>query len=315
MRRRTFLAAAGAASLASCSSPRTVTIPDVVAANAYPPLGDLIEINGRTVHATDSGSGGPPVVLLHGSNVNLRDWTFSIAGDLAKKRRVVAMDRPGYGHSERGPGTWTPARQASQLRAAARVLDIERPILVGHSWGAVVAFAWALENPQEVSGVVSVSGANMPWGTAADVLDGLGIMRAGARYYARRLVRNADNGGVEDFVARAFRPQIPPDGYLDYVGAPLSLRHSTMHANGQDLAQTHAAISRLSKRYPALDLPIEIVHGERDWLLTVDRHVIGFKEQVSQAKISVAPGVGHMAHHARPDLVETAVARISAAVS
>ena len=106
-------------------------------------------------------------------------------------------------------------------------------------------------------------------------------------------------------------PQSPPPGYLDYVGAPLSLRASTMAANGQDLGQTHAALSRMSKRYQQLTMPVEIVHGERDWLLTVDRHVTGFAERLPNARVSVAPGVGHMAHHARPDLVAAAIDRIS----
>ena len=179
MRRRTFLTAAGTLALASCAGTGTLTMPDAVATNAYPPLGKLIDVNGRKVHATDQGSGGPPVILLHGSNVNLRDWTYSLAGDLAKKRRVIAMDRPGYGYSERGPEKWTPSMQAAQLRAAAHELGAERPIIVGHSWGAAVALAWALDAPQEVSGVVSVSGTSMPWGTAVDVLDGLGIVRGG----------------------------------------------------------------------------------------------------------------------------------------
>ena len=290
-------------------------MPDAVATNAYPPLGQIIDVGGRKVHATDTGSGGPPVILIHGSNVNLRDWTYSLAGDLAKRRRVIAMDRPGYGYSERGPEKWSPAKQAAQLRAAARQLGAERPIVVGHSWGAAVALAWALDAPQEVSGVVSVSGTSMPWGTAVDVLDGLGIVQAGAHYYSSRLVRRADEGAIEAFVARAFRPQSPPPGYLDYVGAPLSLRESTMKANGQDLAQTHASLTELSRRYAHMTVPVEIVHGERDWLLTVERHVTGFAERLPDAHVSVAPGVGHMAHHARPDLVEAAIGRISARVS
>lgn len=279
--------------------------------SAYPPIGRLIEVKGLKVHVTDDGAGGPPVILLHGANVNLRDWTFSLVGMLARDNRVIAMDRPGFGHSQRGSGLWTPSRQAEQLRAAADNLDARRPILVGHSWGAVVALAWAVSYPEDVSGVVTVSGATMPWGPAVDLLEGLGITRVGADYYMSYLSNRAGRGAVEAFVTRAFWPQKVPHNYLAYVGAPLSLRRATIRANSEDLGQTHASLSALSKHYAHLRVPVEIVHGERDWLLTVQRHVAGFAECLPQVHVSVASGVGHMAHHARPDLLKSAIARIS----
>jgi len=285
---------------------------DGEAEERYPPLGALIDVDGLKVHATDTATGGPPVILIHGSNVNLRDWTFSLSERLGARNRVIAMDRPGYGYSQRGPERWTPSRQAEQLRAAAAKMGAERPIVVGHSWGALVALSWALDAPQTVSGVVSVSGTTMPWGLMVNVLDGLGVMRRGVTFYSERLARNAASGAIEAFVRRVFWPQAAPEGYLDYVGAPLSLRPATMRANAEDLAQTHAALASLSKRYGALKTPVEIVHGERDWLLSISRHVTGFVQRVPHAHAAVAPGVGHMAHHARPDLVEAAIARISA---
>ena len=288
---------------------------DETAESAYPPIGRLIEVDGLNVHATDDGSGGPPLILLHGANVNLRDWTFSLVDMLARDNRIIAMDRPGFGHSQRDSDRWPPGRQAEQLRAAAAKLGARRPILVGHSWGAVVALSWALEHPQEVSGVVTVSGATMPWGPAVDVLEGLGVTRVTAGYYISYLSKRADRGAVEAFVTRAFWPQTVPDGYLAYVGAPLSLRPSTIRASSEDLGQTHAALTAMSRRYGELKMPVEIVHGERDWLLTVQRHVVGFAECLPDARASVAAGVGHMSHHARPDLLKAAIANIVRKVS
>ena len=312
MLRRTFLAGAGAAALSTYAGPSAFAQTRSEAERAYPPIGEVITVDGLAVHAAEFGSGGPPVVLLHGASVNLRDWTFSHARALAARRRVIAMDRPGFGYSERGPGRWPPTRQAGRLRAAAKAMGVERPILVGHSWGAIVALAWALSAPDEVSGVVTVSGATMPWGAGVALLDGLGVGRYAVRRYMNRLARNAENGSIERFVARAFRPQTPPQGYLDYVGAPLTLRAATLDANSEDLAQTHSALLRQARAYRTLDVPVEIVHGDRDWLLSVDRHAERFAERLPNARMSIARGVGHMAHHARPDLVEAAIARISA---
>ncbi len=311
MLRRAFIG--GVAATAACARPKVTTIPAALAEQGHPPLGRLIEVAGLPVHVVKMGRSGPPVVLIHGANVNLRDWTFSLSDRLARDYRVLAMDRPGFGYSARGTGDWTPARQATQLRAAASALGVERPILVGHSWGAIVALAWALEVPDDVAGLVSVSGATMPWGFAADVASALGVSKVGVRYYMARLTRRAEEGAIEAFVTRAFTPQLPPTGYLDFVGAPLSLRAETVAANSEDLGQTHAVLGAQSRRYGQLGMPVEIVHGAEDWLLNPERHAHGFAATLPHARVEVVPGVGHMAHHARPDLLEAALGRISAA--
>lgn len=315
MRRRTFLAGigagAGAVALGACGAPRIAAIADEPAERAFPSIGRLIDVDGLQVHATDQGRSGPPVILIHGANVNLRDWTHSISSRLSTRNRAIAMDRPGFGYSERRGDGWTPSRQAAQLRAAAARMGAEKPIVVGHSWGAMVALAWALDAPAEVTGVVSVSGVTMPWGPAADIAAALGVNKLGVEYYAASLSRRAEEGAIDDFVSRAFRPQNPPPGYLDYVGAPLSLRASTIAANNEDLVQIQSALNELSPRYPDLIVPVEIVHGDRDWLLDIDQHAHDLAKFLPNARVTVAEGVGHMAHHARPDLLERAVQRLS----
>lgn len=317
MRRRTFLAttaALGAAATAAACSGRVATpLSDDVAERAYPPLGRIVEVDGLPVHVLEKGTGaGPPVILIHGASVNLRDWSFSLMDRLSRNRRVIAMDRPGFGYSARGAGAWPPARQAAHLRKAALGMGVRNPIVVGHSWGGAVALAWALDFPDDVAGVVPVSGATMPWGAGATVFQTLGIGRVGVDLYQAKLSREAAEGSIEAFVTRAFRPQSPPPGYIDYVGAPLSLRASTLEANGQDLASLHLALRKMAPRYPGLTVPVEIVHGELDWLLGVDQHVEEFAAQLQDVNVAVAPGVGHMAHHARPDLLEAAIDRLAA---
>lgn len=315
LKRRRFLATAGATmALAACAgSPRS----PVDAANAeaaYPPLGKLYGPPGRRIHATDEGAGdGPPVIMIHGASGNVRDWTFDIAPMLAAGRRVIAMDRPGFGYSERPHDeyAWTPYAQAAQLREAAGLMGAKRPILVGHSWGASVALAWAQMAPDDVSGVVSVSGVTMPWRGVAPVLDSLGFGPVIAAAYHRRLVSTAEEGGVERFIDRAFRPQAPPEGYLDYVGAPLALREKTLAANSADLANTQRGVKLVAAGYANLKPPIEILHGDADWLLDVEQHALAFAETAPNARLTILPGVGHMAHHADAGALNGLVRRLS----
>lgn len=321
--RRGFLIAGGAGLLAGCGgggdSAARAGAPanaakDRAAEAAYPPLGRLYGAPGARVHATDDGRGdGPPVILIHGASGNVRDFTFDIAPRLSTKRRTIAMDRPGFGYSDRsGEDAWRPTAQAAQLRAAAAEMGAEKPIVVGHSWGAAVALAWALEAPEAVTGVVAVSGVTTPWGGLVPALDALGFGSLIAGMYTRRITRTAEEGGVERFIQRAFRPQTPPPGYLDYVGAPLALRGKTLDANAEDLANTNPGVRLIAPGYPDLTTPVEILHGDRDWLLDIDQHGVELAETLPNGRLTPLPGVGHMAHHARLDALTAAVDRLAA---
>ena len=115
----------------------------------HPPTGRFVEVDGVRLHYLERGA-GPPVVLLHGNVVTAEDWILSGVLDQVAEQghRVIAFDRPGYGYSDRPRGTaWTAAAQADLLRRAFARLGIERPVVVGHSWGTLAALALALADP------------------------------------------------------------------------------------------------------------------------------------------------------------------------
>ena len=103
--------------------------------------------DGLTFELDDGGPlGGETVVLLHGNGAMAEDFAISgLLDRLARRHRVVAFDRPGYGHSSRPRSTiWTAAAQGRLMRNALRQLGVARPVVVGHSWGTLVAAALAL---------------------------------------------------------------------------------------------------------------------------------------------------------------------------
>ncbi|MCL5777363.1 alpha/beta fold hydrolase [Limibaculum sp. FT325] len=308
MRRRDFLAGAGAASLAAgCAAP----FPTEDAERDFPPIGMFVEVEGLRIHAWEAGPpGGVPAVLVHGASGNLRDWTFSIAPHIAAGRRVIAFDRPGFGHSDRpeGADAADPAVQAAILRAAAAKLGAGRPVVVGHSWGAALALAWALDAPDRTAGVVSVSGVTMPYSGMARVFEALGISGAITWAYTEYMKSVAEDDGIDRFIDRVFRPQQPPEGYAAYVGGPLALREATLAANSDDISGLNAALRRMAPRYPGLRLPVEIIHGAEDFI-DPERHARGLAEVLPEVRLTILEGVGHMAHHAAPGTLATAIAR------
>jgi pimeloyl-ACP methyl ester carboxylesterase len=73
--------------------------------------------------------------------------------------RVIIFDRPGFGHSERPRGrVWTAAEQAELLHKALLQLGVERPVVVGHSWGTLVALALAVRHLADIAGLALLSG-------------------------------------------------------------------------------------------------------------------------------------------------------------
>jgi alpha/beta hydrolase fold len=84
-----------------------------------PPIGRFITVEGVRLHYVERGT-GTPLVLLHGNGSMIEDFQSSGVIDLAaKKYRLIAFDRPGFGHSERPRSTiWTPEAQADLITAA-----------------------------------------------------------------------------------------------------------------------------------------------------------------------------------------------------
>ncbi|MEM6943931.1 MAG: alpha/beta hydrolase [Pseudomonadota bacterium] len=312
LNRRGLLAGAGSAAiLAGCAAP----FPDDRAEELYPPIGELIPAGDEIVHvwrASPEGAGAErtPVVLIHGASGNLRDFTFALAPFLAAERPVIAVDRPGFGYSTRpATGAEDPREQARIIRSATEGLGIERPIVLGHSYGAAVAMGWAVTAPETLSGVVAVSGVTMPYRGAGRFLSAIGLTSLITWAYTEYLKSIADEGGVESFLSRVFRPQRVPDGYAEYVGAPLSLRDGTLRANGKDLERVNSVLIEMSPEYGKLDLPVEIVHGEADFI-DAAKQGVALDAVLQRSRLTLLPKVGHMAHHVAPAVLAAACSRI-----
>lgn len=101
----------------------------------------------------------PPILLLHGLASAARIWDF-VAPLLAERGYLVtALDQRGHGESEKPNSGYDFATIIADDAAAVKALDIEQPIVVGHSWGATVALQYAATHPDNVTSLVLVDGA------------------------------------------------------------------------------------------------------------------------------------------------------------
>lgn len=285
---------------------------------ANPPQGQILSVGGRDVHVVVEGT-GPDVVLIHGAGGNHRDMTISLGRQLASEYRVIAFDRPGFGWSDRSreglndpftTASESPIEQAQILAEAARQLGAERPIVLGHSYGAAVAMGWALESP--LAAVVVLSGATMPWPGDVDwSYRTLGSLPGGALLpplVSAFVTESYVNGAL----AAVFAPQPVPDAYLSRTGVMMATRVPTLRANARQVNSLRAHVVEMSRRYPEVTIPVEILHGTEDKTVYAEVHAEPLAGLLPDARLTILEGVGHMPHHSAAGAVVDAVHRAAA---
>src|SRR5215218_5264651 len=122
------------------------------------PASRAVPGHGVTLRARDWGGGGQPLVLLHGLASNARIWDGVAPRLVGAGLRVVALDLRGHGESDQPDDGYDFASVGRDLSSALAALELERPVLVGHSWGAHVALQYAVDRPGALAGLVLVDG-------------------------------------------------------------------------------------------------------------------------------------------------------------
>ncbi len=277
------------------------------AAEVPPPAFHFITLDETRLRYLDSGSGAP-VVLLHGNGSMIEDFVSSGIMD-APGHRFVAFDRPGFGHSERPRDRhWGPSEQARLLLGALARLGIERPVVVGHSWGALVALAMALESPEDVAGLVLLSGYYYPVPRAEIGIPGAFpftrvVLRHTVAPFVRRLM-------APDTLRHVFAPCVVPERFRRAYPMPLAMRASQMRAVDDEAAMLLDAAKGLSRHYRELSVPVRLIAGSDDRIVDTDEHSARLHQELGASTFHRVAACGHMVHHAAPEEVLAAIAAL-----
>jgi pimeloyl-ACP methyl ester carboxylesterase len=308
------IVAAGAIALAGAAA--IVSYRTRAAERAHPPQGKFVTSDGVRLHYIERGRRGAPVVFLHGNGVTAEDFLVSGVLDAASRSyQAYAFDRPGFGHSER-PWTrsWPASAQAALLPEAFRLLGIERPIVVGHSWGTMVALALALDHPQALSGLVLASGYYYP-----TVRSDVALFSPPAIPLLGDLLRHT----VAPFVGEAmtprlikkmFAPQQVPTRFWERFPTALMTRPSQIRAAAEDAAHMIGSAKALSARYSELRGPVAILAGDADRVVDYHYQAEGLHQEVPHSTLDTHLGVGHMLHHFDVDRVMRAISAVHQSV-
>lgn len=294
-RRNTFLLAAGVGLAAAAMVVRQRTRE---AERDNPPHGSFVEVDGIRLHYVERGQ-GQPVVLLHGDGCMLQDFEISGIVDLAsQKYRVIAFDRPGYGYSDRPRSTvWTPQAQAALIHKALRQLGAEQPIIVGHSWGTLVAVALGLDYPEDVKSLVLLSGYYYPTPRMDVALlspPAVPIIGDLLRYTLSPLLGRMIWPLMK---RRIFGPAEVPARFESQFPVWMTLRPSQLRASAADAALMIPAAFSLRHRYHELTMPVVIMAGDSDRYADMHVHSEQLHHELPHSSLHVTHGAGHMVHH------------------
>jgi pimeloyl-ACP methyl ester carboxylesterase len=280
------------------------------ALHSFPVKARLVTVEDLRVHYIEAGT-GRTVVMIHGNAGNVEDFEFGTIQLLSPNYRIVAIDRPGHGSSDRPNGkVATLEYQAKLLHETLSTLGISKPILVGHSWGAALALAYALNYPDDVSGMVLLAPAAYPdsgesrflrFATRTPLIGDLSLV-LGKPLLGRHILKQA--------LAQAFYPQAVPNSYLTTACA-LWLGRRQVNAYIEDESALNNSLKRMSERYSKIRVPVVIVTGDKDKIVSANENAYRLHSVVPGSQLIELKDTGHEIPQTHPESIYSALSLIS----
>lgn len=247
---------------------------------------DTIEVAGRRLRWLEGGT-GDPLVVLHHSTGNV-GWA-PLHEQLAASGRVIAVDMPGYGQSERPEWAREPRDLAIMLLQALDRMQLQSAALVGLGFGGFVAAEMATMNRSRLASLVLV-GAPGIQPREGEIVD---QMLIDYDEYTKAGFRN------DEAFAKIFGEEVAPEvkGLWDFS------REMTARVTWKPYMFNRRMVPLLS----GIDVPTLIIWGEKDAIVPVDvAHQ--YRDAIPGAKLEVVSGAGHLVELEEHDRVASLIA-------
>jgi pimeloyl-ACP methyl ester carboxylesterase len=271
---------------------------------------NYVDVRGSRIRYHETGpASGPPVVLLHGIGRSLEDWSLQhdrlglgVGLGLGGGQRVISLDMPGFGLSQRLPESATLGSLADGVWATLDALGETRPAhLMGNSLGGAVAMRMLAEEPDRVATLTLANsagfGKEVTFALRLLAVPGVGrpLLRRIDPRAAKRIERTlfADSALVtEERVRLAVKIGKQPD----FAPVYLEIAKALGGFRGVAAGWRSELLARVA-RHPK---PTLVVWGERDQILP-SAHLAAARLALPHAQTHLFPGTGHMPQIERPD--------------
>jgi len=277
----------------------------------FPPTGQFTDVPGGRIHWVEAGK-GRPLVFIHGLSGNLANFTYALTGALADEFRVIALDRPGSGHSERGShalaSLWP---QADQIAAFLEAEKIEDPVIAGHSLGGAISLALAIRHPERVGALALLAPLARTIEDAPPPFAAMNIASPSLRWLVSRTL--APPLGVRSgpkTLSAVFAPETPPADFGVKGGGLLGLRPDAFYAASSDL-RASLEMDAVRARYGEIRCPAGVLYGMEDAVLETEAHLAALQAGIPHIHIERLQGVGHMPIVTQVDATAAFIRRFS----
>lgn len=277
------------------------------------PTEHFIDIGKTRLRYLEAGTGSA-VVLIHGNAGSVDDFDFRSLGLLCRDHRVIAIDRPGHGKSDRPNGAdATLQYQTRLLHDTLLQLGITRPVLVGHSWGGALALDYAVEYPKELAAIILLAPAAYSDGGSDQLmraivktpLIGDAVLTVGRLLFGKHLVKKE--------LTKAFYPDAVPDAYLRHASSSW-LRHKAVRAILEDEYSLDKDLDKVSKHYSEISIPVIVVTGDEDKIVSAKDNAYRLKDSIVQSQLIELKNTGHQVPQTHPESIYNALTLISTPV-
>jgi len=246
---------------------------------------------------------GPTVVMIHGNAGSIEDFEFGVVQALSSNYRVIAVDRPGHGKSDRPTATSASVEyQARLLHQVLLSLRVHEPVLVGHSWGAALALSYALQYPTAPAAYPDAGESRLLQALAKPPVLGDMNLILGRAILGRQILRAA--------LSRAFSPQAVPEEYFKRVASSW-LGRRQLKAYLDDESSLNASLTKSSQHYGEIDIPVVILTGDHDAIVSAKENAYRLKSVIPQAQLIEIKDTGHEIPQTHPESIVRALCFIS----
>ena len=254
------------------------------------------EVGGHSIAYRYAGE-GPALVLLHGFLCDSRCWRRQLE-DLSNQFKVVAWDAPGAGSSSDPPDTFTITDWADCLAEFLDVVGIEQALVLGLSWGGLLAQEFYQLYPTRVIGLLLA-------GTYAGWKGSLGESVA-----EQRLARcwRESLTPADEFVARWVPVEFFTAAVSQDAQEEMSAVVSDFHPHGFRLMAKSLADSDTSHLLPKIGAPTLLLWGDGDRRspMSVAEQ---FRDAIPNAELAILRNAGHVSNMEQPDEFNAQVRR------
>lgn len=255
-------------------------------------------------------SGPPLILLLHGTGASTHSWR-GLAPRLAQQAEVLSLDLPGHGFTSAQNGeitghTLSLPGMAQALAALLAHLAVAPTLVVGHSAGAAIAVRMCLDHLIAPRHLIGLNAALLPLGgLAGRFFSPVAKLMAATPLVPRLFAWQAADPSVLQRLIDSTGSQLDPTGLALYG----RLVRNASHAAGALGMMAHWDLDALAQDLPRLRTPISLVVGAGDRTVPPAQAVQVMTRLAAAAKGSLhtLPGLGHLAHEERPDLMSPLV--------